>query len=147
MDIERHQLKRRKIINPSIGINQLPEQIFHEIFKYFKYSMIIISLREVSTIFRQHVDTFINIIGIFMLTGLTGSSPWKVTYVFKTHKNEIKGIFTVGPGCPIKPSSPISLSDAKFVEPMDNFNRRTIKKLNDKVLIDSFNFYEIRVIF
>ena len=139
MDMKRHQLKRRKIINTSIGINQLPEQIFHEIFKYLKYNTIITSLREVSTIFRQHVDTFISIIGIFMLTGLTGSSPSKVMYVFKTHKNEIKGIFNLGPGCPIKPSCPISLSDAKFVEPMNKFDRRTLKQLNDKVLIDSFN--------
>ena len=137
MDMVRHQLKRKKIIKTSISINQLPEQIFHEIFKYLKYNTIIISLREVCRKFRQHVDTFINIIGIFMLTGSTGSSPSKVMYVFKTYKNEMKGIFEVGPGCPIKPTFAISLSDAKCVEPTDNIKRRNIKQLNDKILIDT----------
>ena len=137
--MKRQQLKRRKIIKASISINQLPEQIFHEIFKYINYDTIIISLREVCTKFRQHVDTFVRIIGIFMLTGSTDSTDSKVMYVFKTHKNEIKGMFKVGPGCPIKPSSSISLSDAKFVVSTDNFDRRSIKELNDKLLIDTFN--------
>ena len=138
MDMERQQVKRRKIIKTSIGINQLPEQIFHEIFRYLEYNTIILSLRKVCTKFRQHVDTFTTIIGVFMLTG-TDSSPSKVMYIFKTNRNDIKGIYESAPGCPVKPSSSISLSDTIFVERMDNFNHRNIKDFNEKILIETCN--------
>ena len=138
MDMVRHQLKRKKIIKTSISINQLPEQIFHEIFGYLEYYTIIISLREVCTKFRQHVDTFITIFGVFMLTG-TNSSPSKVMYVFKTNRNEIKGIYKSAPGCPVMPSSSITLSDTIIVERIDNLNHRNIKGLKDKILIDTCN--------
>ena len=137
--MKRQQLKKRKIIKTSISINQLPEQIFHEIFRYLEYYTIIISLREVCTKFRQHVDTFITIIGVFMLTGID-SSPSKVMYVFKTYGNEIKGIYQIAPGCPAKPSSSISLSDTRFVERMNNFNHQTIKYIKDKILIDTCKY-------
>ena len=69
-------------------IIQLPEQIFCEIFKYLKIETIMITLRAVCKKIKDHVDSYIKIKGIFMLTGEKSSiknedAPAKIIHIFQ----------------------------------------------------------------
>ena len=47
-------------------ILQLPELVFHEIFKYLDYKTLYFSLRDVCWKMRQHVDCHIDMKGIYI---------------------------------------------------------------------------------
>ena len=63
-------------------ILQLPELVFHEIFKYLDYKTLYFSLRDVCWKMRQHVDCHFDMKGIFMTTG-ENQSPSKIIFVYK----------------------------------------------------------------
>ena len=52
-----------------ITIDQLPEQILWEIFKYLEYRTILIIIRDVCKKLRQTVDNYMETNGIFMING------------------------------------------------------------------------------
>ena len=66
----------------NINIIQLPEQIFREIFKYLDNETIITSLRNVCLKIREYVGRYIDIRGIFMLTGSRDDSA-RIIYIFQ----------------------------------------------------------------
>ena len=61
---------------------QLPELVFHEIFKHFEYKTLIFTIRVLCKKIRQYIDSYIEIKGIFMLTG-ENQSPSKIIHIFK----------------------------------------------------------------
>ena len=105
---------------------QLPELVFHEIFTYFEYKALIFTLRVLYKKIRQYVDSFIEIKGIFMLTG-ENESPSKIIHIFKKFGKDIEGWYEYGPSCPIPISHVLKLNESKLQE-------RLGKVLNHKVL-------------
>ena len=96
-------------------ILQLPELVFHEIFKYLDYKTLYFSLRDVCWKMRQHVDCHIDMKGIFMTTG-ENQSPSKIIFVYKKAGSEIEGSYEYGPGCPSPISHVVKLTESKQKE-------------------------------
>ena len=82
--------QKHKTYRMIINLEQLPEPIFRAIFKYLEYKIILTVLRNVCKKLTEHVDSYVKIMGIFMLTG-NNVNPAKVIYIFsKTQKMKSK---------------------------------------------------------
>ena len=65
----------------SITIEQLPEQIFREIYDFLGVKTIFMVVRNVSKKFREHADSYIDVKGIFMMIGNEHDKA-KIIYIF-----------------------------------------------------------------
>ena len=65
-----------------VTINDIPELAFREILKFLDDVTIWFTLRDVCMKIRKHVDAFLEMKGIFMLTG-ENNFPSKIIYMFK----------------------------------------------------------------
>ena len=84
----------------NVTMDQLPDPVFREIFKYLDDKTILFKLRDVCIRIREQVDNYIPIKGIFMITG-EDNFPSKIIYTFQRVGKEIDGHLELGPGCPI----------------------------------------------
>ena len=123
MSNENQVLQKHKTYRMIINLEQLPEPIFRAIFKYLEYKIILTVLRNVCKKLTEHVDSYVKIMGIFMLTG-NNVNPAKVIYIFKNTENEIEGLYERATGCPFRNSCTIRTTEKETFDLV----------LNDKVL-------------
>ena len=98
-----------EIYETHVTINDIPELAFREILKYLDDETIWFTLRDVCMKIRQHVDAFVEMNGISMLTG-EDNFPSKIIYIYKKGEKGMKGRYDLGPACPKPISNVIELS-------------------------------------
>ena len=104
-----------EIYETHVTINDIPELAFREILKYLDDETIWFTLRDVCMKIRQHVDAFVEMKGIFMLTG-ENNFPSKIIYIYKKGEKGIKGRYDLGPACPKPISNVIELAQKRQEE-------------------------------
>ena len=103
----------------SINIEELPEQIFRDIFDYLGFKTIFKSVRNVCKKFREYADSYIDVQGIFMLTGNIDNIA-KVIYIFNRKARKIEGFCERAPICPNQHyKSPLIFTGTRILSPFD----------------------------
>ena len=119
MMAERKSSDNIKKWKTSINIVQLPEQIFREIFDYLGVKTIFMVVRNVCKKFREYADSYIDVTGIFMMTG-DGRDRAEIIYIFNRRAGKIDGFCEKASICPVQHSnSPLIFTGTRIIGSFD----------------------------
>jgi hypothetical protein len=94
-----NSFKKRQTPDHRKSIVDLPEQLFREIFKYLDTETVYFAMRNVSQEIKKQVDQYIELRGVFIVTG-TFCCSTRLIHIFKRYGNELESYYKIAPALP-----------------------------------------------